>query len=751
MAEYPDLPRIGRPRGALAAATQLHHKVAQKFPRASGYCPPQSGTCVWLAPTNSAAPFFIHVWNAWMAARAPQFGTTSSHVYALWQKEEAELLAAARKVGTPQQTLGPDQSLAERGISLVLLLPEGVGAENSKWIDGLTHWACAGVDPLIRCMRVTVLAGRDAQWYLEQVEKQLRRTTPFDFITRPNVLVRWAEHGNKVCSACAEVEATGVSLVAQAAQQLQSSVLALMRDCNRESLLPASALVPCAPYAHTGEFATLLANASSHFFVQVNPPPVLRFGAEYASRQQTDPLTSIDVFVRVRCRTATASDDWHPGVLLAASSERQRALDYCTAHSNCGLTLLSAPQSLHLCLVSATVHHFGPNISLYGLGGRAGEPTSTGGSSVWQTLASIVPVDAELLAGNDVSPCSKDSLRPGVPVLEPFFRTFFGRAVTLYKLMQAQERTDEAATRAARLLPHDALSTTDGTEASKSQSTLPSGDAVGSQEQLLTALRLDMYSTRCTIGDALAYLVVNNGGFHLKSMLMNAASVFGVDAPLARIASHFTENLATTPAIGTRQCQSVDEGRAENRRLQMLCDVVIRVRAHQAPKTAVSACSAEVVRRLVRGLQLTKRGEAVVYRTANRAEKQKAVLSIIEVVHKVVANARPMSLGAIEQCEQNMAALHAQTSPVHKTWTDQLIAGLRATISVIGALDGEEWQRLSLVLAYSESSTTRLHLQHVTGNNLYETINVEGLIFLMHPRIIVLQTSKDKARLSAFG
>ena len=137
-------------------------------------------------------------------------------------------------------------------------------------------------------------------------------------------------------------------------------------------------------------FAYLLLNACDGFLRDLHPRPMVAYDGVHAQRLATDPLATLNVFVRERAKAAMAPDDCHPGVLLAPAS-RVAGARLCARFGGHALALpdghaenAPAPHHLHVCVVRATMRRFGPNISLYALGGVPGAPTRRRRSFAWQ-------------------------------------------------------------------------------------------------------------------------------------------------------------------------------------------------------------------------------------------------------------------------------------------------------------------------------------------------------------------------------
>ena len=751
--EWPTLPQIERPRGALATAFQTQRLVPEAFPRGAGYRGAQQRRVSRREPGPDAAPWFKQLYRAWMAARAPQFATAPRQWEELLQKEDAELQAAAFKAGTPAALAGPDESLPERRVALTLLLPTlGVGRSNTLLLDGLAHWVSAGNDPLVRSMRITVLAGEDAEEFRSAVAGQAVGLLHAPNSPEAHLVLRWIDDQRALRTQSIVVDPA--STAAQAAGRLHQLALAL--GVSWGTPLPAATYVACPPNAGDEAFAYLLLNACDGFFADLHPRPMVAYDGVHAQRQATDPLATLNVFVRERAKVAMAPDDCHPGVLLAPASHVAGARAYCARFSGHALALpdghaenAPAPHHLHVCVVRATMRRFGPNISLYALGGVPGAPTSAGGSFAWQVQATLAPISTRQLELIDLIPCTAASLRPGAPTLEPFFRTFFGHAVKLYKSIGAPPPPAAVVHEPTPWLESGGLD-----EAAAS----PNAD----MQFVLTALRLDLHSPNCTIGEALVHLLTHPDAAApaFVGLLKSAARALGVETPLLTMLERLAQTLDATPAARVSACAPAPAVQCENARLQAVCNAVLRLPSRGLPPPASAtprapttrAATAAIIRRVARGCKLHTRHEAMLPRSGALTMRAQAVLRVVDIVHHAVTSTTTLKLGTIEQCERLLDFAMAPSAEPRASWRRKLVLGVRGVLDVMGALDPEAGASSALFFVHTDVEADDAHelvLERVLGVGAYEPSSTDQVLSTPTPRLLALQITKDTARLTA--
>ena len=554
---WPSLPQIQRPRGALATALQTSRLVPEVFPRASAYRLSTKRGAVRRQPAPDAAPWFHRLFNGWMGARAPLFATQPDHVAALRAHEDAELHAAAKRAAGPIGAMGamasgPDESLAERRVAITLLLPQDCSSMNTMLLDGLTHWVSAGADPVIRTTRVTVLAGRDAHTFTEQLRGQGAGSV---CDTPARLMLRWVDSAGALRSELAPVPSP--SSTDQAACRLHQAVIAL--GFSYGAPLAPSACPPCPPGAKPDAFADLLLASCDAFFLMVRPTPTVALSPALAQRLPCGgvDLVPVKVLVRIQPRTPHALEECEHGTLLAPAAEaaavRARCVDHVNSHGAAPLAL-SVPlpaewANVHMCAARAVPRRFGPNITLYAPGGMPGAPTDDAGSYAWQLSVGIGPVDADLLKEVHLIPCAPDSARPGLGALEPFCRNFHGQAVKLFKALGRPPLPAQPAQPAQP--PQPPQPSTPPQTLQPAEETEADDDVASpypSVQFTLTALRLDLHSPRCTIGEALAYLMAHQGPLLVVELFKSAARALGLATPLVTMLERIAGVLDASPA-----------------------------------------------------------------------------------------------------------------------------------------------------------------------------------------------------------
>lgn len=186
-------------------------------------------------------------------------------------------------------------------------------------------------------------------------------------------------------------------------------------------------------------------------------------------------------------------------------------------------------------------------ISLYGCSGIPGEKVESSGSFVWRNFIAMQPIHT-LQETCHVLPCSPASLIPANTSLAPFVKHGLDEAIKAYN------RT---------------FMTPDSSLAVK---TNPINFPVPDKEDLflMAALKLDLTSSRCTVGETLAFLTKENAPTSLLQMIVSSANKLGLHSPLSDVFTRCSE------AINHNDSE-LNVARGEVARLKRVCDAALLV------------------------------------------------------------------------------------------------------------------------------------------------------------------------------
>ena len=672
---FPTLDRIDAPHGALAAAQQRKGRMSIEWPRGfhqrhNSYGLPK---LAWM-PVYDSAMWFKQMHHAYRAANFANFAILPIDLAAFVVAENAELGCAAAH---PHATHGPDGSLKPRMVAVWVGVSSTIGASclGDRVLDAISHWSLyrpggATARPIASTVRLTALAGADTADFLRRVANEHTRppaAPPHD--GSYGVTVRWVDQLSKRLRS--ETHVSNFMPVSSDAMlaDIQQTVIRLvgLYDAPFPTTLMRQVLtrVPDGAYPRGVDMV-----CEAFHNVTSGTPSVTLDRA--ASSGQTGPLENTGVVVRLCEKDLKEKGLTHPrsfhGALLCFGAAKSTAVAFTregTATANglrVPLGLQEESMGLHVCAVQAELSPLWDGVTLFGKMGRPGEEINPPGSSVWVESAAIRPVDSGLLGSFALYPCAKASLIPGNPALAEPFKRFFMRASTLYTSLDSKNRTT--------LRKTPTFSSSDELEACDAYLG-PScrrldADEMRNERFMLAAFRVDLHSSRTTIGDAYAYLFDVGAPPGLVSMLMHGAGVLGVSASLSSTIDLCRKHLKNNCTNSRNAEPNVAECDKLRRLVSVAIDALVDADFGSPAKGAKRAksipiASSERIRRLILSMGLKREANSVaIGRPVGLDVAQRAVQRIGSALHRSTYNdAPPLAATQLVYKMANNATLEA--------------------------------------------------------------------------------------------
>jgi len=340
---------------------------------------------------------------------------------------------------------------------------------------------------------------------------------------------------------------------------------------------------------------------------------------------------------------------------------------------------------MHLCAVQAERRHLGPEMSLFGVVGIAGEPIKAPGSWIIATAAAVRPIDNELCRTFKLQPCSRESLRPGNPGLRAGFSAFFSACEQLYCTVSSDSPLPA-------LVPDLPPNTSPPAPERHSRPFTDERWQRPSTEEMymLSAFRIDFHSKKTSLGDAL-YCAFNSGAPRwMVQLLIRGIQALGVGASMHHMIEHCTRAVETIEA----RAKSVDE---DNQRLRRLCAVALMLDRPCTTKRrsetlddplakSQAACHATapdnvVVRRLLAACRLVK-GRSETLRV-NMSDTAAEWVRVAPVVGQAILTTSHIGLVTIELVEELLKA--ASSAGRGHNWSDAMHTAMLRAIETVAA------------------------------------------------------------------
>lgn len=542
------LPRISRPTGALAVVNQASRTRPTPPPRGMSLSIQHTVKRTQRIPTDSAAGHIAVLQRGYLSARTVMAAETPLEVQMMLVSENRELFHATANV------VAPDDSLPPRPVAVTLLAfgeeDHCRGARAS--LDALAHLAGSRLTPddegaplVASLIRMSVFAGIDAEWYIEQTAKEALDSAPPRPVPPGEVIlvVRWA-NAHTPGNIRSEFHAllTGRSLD----QSLQA-----IQNCFLSMKINFSAPFPCAiAHAHLNvradAWASALHTASAAFFDLAEGIPCVHKAHALHGHEAAVSIESMGVVARICPRTAQIPTPdgvvWTPLSVKQASERSDAFHAFLVGNASCRSEVatfakmseadgLPAPNEdtarycLHTCAVQANAFQLRTRVSLYAThhrtGGRLpGTAICSPGSWIWRFEPAIVAVEA-VLGNFYVIPCSDASAFPGDRKLERPFNEFFSRAFSLYATTFGDARGADKQKQPFERMPIELPAMTDNDD--------PFLRAA--EDYAHTALLgLDASSRRISVGDAFATLAARQAPPQLTELMLQASLRMGVNS-----------------------------------------------------------------------------------------------------------------------------------------------------------------------------------------------------------------------------
>ena len=743
---FPTLDRINAPHGALASATQRKGHFAIVYPR--GFNERRN---VVGGPFNTWAPMYDSaMWFKQMHAVV----NSATDLLSLIVSEGSELALAA---GLHQACAsGLDGSLKPRMVAVwVQVSPSAAkSCVGNRIIDAMAHWSMNLVGsgdkerPIASTVRLTVVADTDAIEFATKVADEhtcpIQGTNGWTY----RVTVRWVDAVSKRCRSETHTSCMLPITADAALDEIQKMVVRMVGAHGvpfpTTLMRPVTSRVPHVAYARGVESI----GVAFHNLTSGKPSVTLDSAA---SSGLSGPLENTGVVVRLCQRTLKEDGFIDPssfhGALLSFGAAKKMALAFSKegAASGTGLRLPLGMQEesmgLHVCAVQAELTPLHDRVTLFGPMGKPGHPIHPPNSSVWVESAAIRPVDSKLLGPFALYPCAKSSLIPGNPALAEPFKRFFMLASILYTSLDSKNQTN---LKKSPTFSSGADLDLCGDPTDRLLRNLDV-DEVRTERFMLAAFRVDLQSSRTTIGDAYAYLFDAGAPQPVVSTLLHAAGRLGVCASLSRAMQMCSDVIRTHNA-------AVDPA-SDTSRLKRLAEVALDALTSEAePPTkrasVVPIASSQRIRRMIAALGLKRDATACVLRAGSgqdMADKAASRLMSAMVRGPCIHSPPQRATDLI-----HIAATKPKGDESSVEWTSIVISAVRRAASMamvaVKADTGEDPVCFAIV---SQAGSGEVCIERVTPSGMVES-SLDAMVGEAQPGVFIVQSQDEyKLRITA--
>lgn len=636
------LPRIPRPTGAVAVVNQGHCTQITQPPRGMTLNSMFVDKRTQHVPNAMAADHLGILLRGYLSTQTVMAAETPTEVPLMLAAEDCELRDAATSVQPP------DNSLAPRPVAVTLLAygNHPVHCNGARaYLDALGYLASTpllldaeGQPPAASQIRMTVLAGVDAQWFASEVKKQALETMPITNDGCIDVCVRWATQPTESVSLRSEFKQM------QPGEHLDKSLEA-MQNCFLSMKIAYNVPFPCNiavlhPNVPNDAWAISVHNASKAFFELMNGSPCVYKGEVLKKHEGHVNVEATGLFVRICPRTthdprtrawlpislieAKARPDAFHAFLIGNVAYKEDIVTLCKQHERIGLPPVdeeSEAYCLHTCAVQANSFALNERVSLYAThhqsgGAQPGLPICSPGSWMWRFESAIVAIE-HVLTNFYVVPCSRDSVMPGDRKLEKPFNDFFGRAYKLYTDTFGRGKPQQHGEfeRLPILLPMN----TDGVD--------PSVRAA--EDYALTAFNIDASSRRVVVGDAYANLQARQAPSALTNFMLQSSLHRGINTSIVDALGLAAQALTTLQNAPT----AYPSENSEVARLKRLADAAVNVSSKRRKSLSpVVEIEASKVKALLTAAGLRKGANCWIPKTKTEYDHYSTVVTVLSSV-----------------------------------------------------------------------------------------------------------------------
>ena len=541
--DCPTLKPLEHPTTAVAFVMQAMNHTAMDMPLSLMQKPR-----VWL-PSATCSVGFKHVYDGFMCAKRVCFPQSAQEALQMIVAENAELTCTSPKDG-----------FKPRRVALSILIPEE-STRSSRAYEALDAFASLSQlhdseDCVTNSTRFSMFVG------LNSVAMQ--QTVFAEAMTERNchsetLVMRWRCVGPN--GPYVRTEVCKLSCPKMDAMSIQS---ALVCHAARHGVKLAPVF-----FKHPPDFSLkdVLEKSSAEFRSMVYD--VAKFDKRLLKEaRQCDLLEVVDIYLRISSRRGDSAEDTEAvmddsamhALLLCRDGASGHAKDFVRTFKK-GLPPAKGFfendqqyfehiewMSLHALVIGVERVCMDSVVSLYGCSGIPGERIESSGSFVWRNFITMKPIHS-VQETYHVLPCTSLSLIPANKSLAPFVKHGLDEAIKLY---------------------NKTFISPDSTRSVPEVNHIHFPEPGKEDLFLMAALKINLSSSRCTVGETLAFLVSENAPTSLVQMIVNSANKLGLHSPLSDVFTRCSEAIKHNDS-------ELNVARDEVARLKRICDAALLI------------------------------------------------------------------------------------------------------------------------------------------------------------------------------
>jgi hypothetical protein len=538
-----------------------------------------------LKPSPQCPPAFVYAFNSFCSARRAMSTACVAEGEAMLASETRELIAHSSK------ETGKHGSLPPRNLCISLVIPQTSSHNDGaiRLIDGmaaLSDMKLADGTPIATKVRFSIYGGPAELPVSKLIMRDAFDRKSLDSI---GLVVRWAQKEGSTSQPRTECMSLGATapLPGEESRVLQMAVVKLETAFGFE--LPTDFFLD-PPVSKPAYYEKQIIDCSLEFhkLLHVEDPFT---PSELMLKNKSGLLRRVPgCFARItpiarQLQGVTSSDAMH-AVLLCSDGMQEKALEYAKIYRE-GLRPPEGEDKLldlHTAAIQVERLYLNGMVSLYAQGGKSGEPLKPDGNWVYKTKAAIVPIKT-VMANFFVMSCAIESMIPGNRMLLRYMDVHMEKCSRVYDTVFAK----------------------DDLQALMCRSTSPTiqmtqqevNDLTTDERFSLSAMGVDLKSSRMFIGDAISYLMHNGAPKALLELLTYASMKVGLRSSLQDGFASCCGSLKMKDASQEREVHA-----QEVERLKRVADAALVLGCNKRACYSVADTKPEKVRVLMNSLCL---------------------------------------------------------------------------------------------------------------------------------------------------
>jgi hypothetical protein len=582
--QLPSLEQIKIPTGAVAEYQQqmTYAPVDLPFFRCRGSQRVRSNS-----PSIGAVPSFKYAWNAFCSARMASVARNTAEAEAMLSAESMELLASFNKQAPKNGSVPP------RSMCIALVVPANAvnSAATLLFLDGFAAMSDIKLEdgpPIATKVRFAVYGGDCSLPVCKLLSKKALGRSNIDGVS---LVLRWHEQGpdGEITD---RVECVGLGVTIPGSNEAATHIqMAVVKMSSAFGFQPPPCLFREPPECFVGYYEKQVIDCSNEFCKLFHSEETFNPSPEMV-RKQSGLLSRVPAcYVRLTPialgLSGVVSPDAIHAILLCAEGKEEAALRYVKTYRE-GLRPPDGEDALldlHTIAIQTSRVHIDGMVSLYAHGGKPGESLKPDGNWIYKTTAAIVPINS-LTSNFFVMSCDMKSMVPTNPALVKYMDVHMNKSIAMFQSVFCADDIEK--------LNSDSQVTRFHVQpcAPVFKEHMKPDDRF-----VLSALGVDLKSSRMLLGDAVAHLIETGAPNSLIEMLTGAITRVGLRSSLSDAFLSCAKAMKNESHTNEAHSHEVE-------RLKRVADAALMIGCNKRACYAIPETKPEKVRMLMKSFAL---------------------------------------------------------------------------------------------------------------------------------------------------